>query len=207
MQYNCSWIGIGVELPPLLTQQCGSVNAAISQINPASHKFSDTNRPHLNLYDLDVPESNISEITSALINALKDIPSFEVKIKNISYFHFGAVFFEIEKHPSLLDLHNTVVSTVYKYRGSCLCKDYLQPWRKYTQEQEGMLKEFGNPFVMNEFHPHISLGFIKASEGVLKNYVEDLRKIISITSFRVEKLSLVGDVKNGHNTLVILNLK
>ncbi len=207
MQNNCSWIGIGVELPSLLTQQCISVNNEISLVNPASYKFSQNNRPHLNLYDLDVPERNISEITSALNNVLSDTPSFEVKILKIGYFQFGAIFLEVEKHPLLLHLHNIVVSTVYKYKGNCVCKDYLQPWRKHTLGQTEMLEKYGNPFVLKEFQPHISVGFIKASEETLNAHVEDLNKYINISSFKIENISLVDDAEKGHNALAAFNLK
>ncbi len=207
MQNNCKWVGIGVELVPLLVQQCSLINTAISLINLASYKFSDTNRPHLNLYDLDVIEEDISDIIVALDRVLKDTASFRVKILKVDYFHFGSIFLEVENHPLLLDLHNTVVSTVYKYKGSCVCKDYLQPWRNYTQDQDEMLKKYGNPFVLKEFHPHISLGFIKAPEKMLKTHVEGLNKMLQIDSFRIEKLSLVRDVREGHDRLATFNLK
>jgi hypothetical protein len=99
MQSKCTWLGIGVELPPALTQACKEINTEILKINPQSYKFSQNTRPHLNLYDLDVPENNASEITSSLRNILKTVSSFEVKILKIGYFHFGAIFFEIEKNP------------------------------------------------------------------------------------------------------------
>src|SRR5262249_17999723 len=161
---NCSWIGIGIELPHLLSEQSIKINKEILAINPDSYEFSPSNRPHLNLYDLDVPESKISEIIISLGDVLKDKASFEVKILNINYFQFGAIFLELERHPALLDLHSAIVLAVAPYRGNCMCKDYLQPWRKYTQEQEKLLNAYGNPFVLNEFHPHISLGFIRAPE-------------------------------------------
>lgn len=173
----------------------------------ASYKFTENNRPHLNLYDLDVPERNISEITPALNNVLSNMRSFEVKILKIGYFNFGAIFLEVEKHPLLINLHNVVVETVYKYNGNCVCKDYLQPWRKYTHEQAEMLEKYGNPFVLKEFQPHISVGFIKAPEEILKTHVEVLNKLLSMNSFKIEKISLVDDAEKGHNTLVTFNLK
>jgi|GEM_PF-2870007 len=207
MQNNCSWIGIGVELFPLLTQQCTVLNTEITLINPTSYKFSENNRPHLNLYDLDAPERNTSKIISTLNSVLSDMTSFEVRILKLDYFQFGAIFLEVEKHPLLLNLHNTVVSTVYKYKGTCVCKDYSQPWRKYTPEQAEMLEKYGNPFVLKEFHPHISVGFIKASEEMLKARVENLTKYMNIRSFKIESISLVGDAEEGHNTLATFNLK
>jgi 2'-5' RNA ligase len=207
MQSKCTWLGIGVELPPALTQACKEINTEILKINPQSYKFSQNTRPHLNLYDLDVPENNASEITSSLRNILKTVSSFEVKILKIGYFHFGAIFFEIEKHHSLLDLHSSVVSTVSKYKGNCICKDYLQPWREYTQQQNEMLKKYGNPFVMDAYYPHISLGFIKAPENVLINHVTHLNEVARIGSFKVENLSLVNDVQKGHTSLATFNLK
>jgi 2'-5' RNA ligase len=207
MQNHCSWLGIGVELPSVLSQQCNKLNTEITLINPRSYKFSQENRPHLNLYDLDLPETNVPDIISALNNVLSNMSSFEVRILKIGYFNFGAIFLEVEKHPLLINLHTAVVDTVYKYKGNCVCTDYSQPWRKYTREQAEMLEKYGSPFVMNEFQPHISVGFIKAPEEMLKTHVENLNKIMNVGSFRIENVSLVDDEEKGHNTLITINLK
>lgn len=207
MQNKCSWIGIGVDLPFSLTSQCISVNNEISLVNPTSYKFYENNRPHLNLYDLEVPERNIPEIANGLNNVLGNMSAFEVKIPKIGYFSFGAIFLEVEKHPLLINLHTKIVETVYKYKGNCICKDYMQPWRKHTHEQVEMLEKYGNPFVLKEFHPHISVGFIKAPEEILKRHVENLNKLFTMSRFKIEKISLVDDAEKGHNTRATFSLK
>lgn len=190
---KCAWIGIGVELSNnnSLNKECLEISNRIREINPPSTTFTKSNRPHLNLYDLDVPEENIYLISNKLNSVLKDFTSFTVKVNNIGYFVFGTVFIQLEKNPLLIELQKMVIECISPFKGQCVCQDYLQPWRKYSQGQREMLTKYGNPFVLNEYNPHITVGFIKTSKDELAKEAEKLRGYIKTDFLTVDNVTVV----------------
>jgi 2'-5' RNA ligase len=98
------------------------------------------------------------------------------------------------------------VQTVSKFRGDCVCEDYLKPGRAYNKNQDAMLATYGNPFVMDQYFPHISLGFIKDRSSQLEKIRLNLLEQVRVKEFPINNLQLVGSEENGHKVIQVIQL-
>lgn len=102
-------------------------------------------------------------------------------------FRSGVVYLSIKKNSTLCDLQEKIVKTVSPFKEDCICVDYLKPGRNYAQGQKEMSKLHGNPFVLSEFNPHITVGF-------LCNTPPDINKLfghtIPATKFYIDSIHL-----------------
>lgn len=190
----CTWIGIGIDIPKQssLYDECIRINSLLNKIYGNVAVFSQENRPHLNLYDLSVPQEKLGEIKKLLQTVVSKLPPFHVDISTIDRFHFGLFFLDVDSSQELFRLHKEIVEVISPLRGKCVCKDYLQPHRKYTTEQKQMLTLHGNPHVLSQFRPHISIGFIPDSkESDLSLIRKEVAKIIKTKDFIANRIELV----------------
>ncbi|MEW5805314.1 MAG: 2'-5' RNA ligase family protein [Patescibacteria group bacterium] len=191
---NCIWVGIGIEVP-MGSQICREIikaNNLLVDKYRAKKGFSGSKHPHLNLYDLSVPNENIRLIAEKLKGISKTQKSFTVKIEDINYFHFGLIFLKIEKSDALVKLHEKIVEEVAKLKSGCIDADYLTPHRKYTARQKEMLMRYGNPFVLDQFQPHITIGHVKNQEDKLDKIRKRLRELISMTEIKIYNIHFVA---------------
>jgi len=197
---KCVWIGIGVEIKKgtNLYKECLEINGFFSREHGSKIIFSDNEVPHLNIYDLSVPEENISSISQALRSIVDNQGKFTVKINSIGHFPFGLFFLEVENNNILKDLHTQIVGAINPLRGDCIDPDYSQPHRKYTTQQKESLNQYGNPHVLELFKPHITLGHIK--DNVDLNVIEKkLESIRMINEFDIDNITLVAENVSGQN--------
>jgi 2'-5' RNA ligase len=188
---SCVWIGIGIDIPKgtNLYNECIYINKLLSKKYGNTLLFSEDESVHLNFYDLDIPRNNLNEIKLKLKKIASRIKSFEVSLKSISYFPFGLFYIEVENEDNLSKLHQTIVKTISPLKGNCLCQDYLQPHRKYNQAQKYMLKQHGNPHVLSQFLPHITLGFAKDKN--LKSIQDEIKLIFKEDVLKIDNIHIV----------------
>ena len=206
---KCVWIGIGVEIKEetSLYKECLKINRLLSDEYGAQINFSDNQVPHLNIYDLSIPEENISSVTNVLATIVDSLRKFSIKINMVGHFPFGLFFLEIENNNILKSLHAQIVNAVNPLREDCVDPDYLQPHRKYTNQQKEYLDQYGNPHVLELFKPHITLGHIKRRTDL--DFIEKkLGPIQIIREFEVNNVTLVTEDALGKNkTLMRFDLK
>jgi len=184
---QCVWIGIGINVSSKDSEYDSLINLNTHLTKEYANTLilnSSTNQPHVNLYDLDVPEDNLKEIESTLERIVNSSNYFKTNINNVSFFKHGTIFLRCELNSELIELERAVVEEVSKYKGNCKTEEYWQPWREYSLEQIENREKYGNPHVLNTFHPHITVGFVKTNEKELKEICEQLnKKLLKILIF------------------------
>lgn len=205
---KCVWIGIGVELTnsQSIYSDCILINKYLFNKKITSSHYSKDEPPHLNLYDLDIKTNNFSQSKIILKNILKDRKSFYVKVKSIEYFPFGLFFIELEKNHELIQLHELVVKNISELKGNCVNPSYLEPHRSYNSEQKLMLNSFGNPHVLQQFRPHITLGFITDKKADLDAVKKKLNGMLKTDKIKVDKITLVTENNAGRKILEVVEL-
>ncbi|MEK6855812.1 MAG: 2'-5' RNA ligase family protein [Nanoarchaeota archaeon] len=192
---KCVWIGIGMDIKDKeLYEECKKINKKLVKEYGSSIIFSKNNMPHLNLYDLSVPKKNLPEIVKRLKKIALNRESFDVDITGINYFPFGLFFIELKINNFLYELHKLIVNEITQLKGNGICEDYLEPVRKYNPNQKEMLKNHGNPFVLSEFKPHITLGLIK--ENNLDYVKKELTPLFTKRKFTVDNIHIVVEDEN-----------
>ena len=206
---KCEWLGIGSDVwkESELFKEITIINEILNSKYNGVSVFSDTNRPHLNMYDLDVPTENIPQVISELEDLLKDRSGIKTVISKLEYFPFGLFYLKLEATPELKTLHRSIVEKVSKYKGNCVCKDYLKPRRKYNIEQKEMLKIYGNPFVINQYFPHITLGFVKNNNSRLEKIRLELLEHTKTKAFMINNIQVVRGEETGYKLVREINLK
>lgn len=173
---NCVWIGIGVSI-----KQSDPIFQELSQMNSVLKSsfgcIYNLDKPHLNLYDIDVPTNSITKIQTILQKTAKSTIPLDVGIESIDYFPFGFIFLRLALTEKLKKLHINIVESISPLKNTCVCAGYLQPNRKYSEKQKQMLTLYGNPYVLDQFQPHITIGNTKnANLEEIKNKLGKMRK-------------------------------
>lgn len=192
---NCIWIGIGVDI-----KKDSSFEQEIIKIqNVISSKYKSVfypeKHPHLNLFDLDIPAANLTAAIQKTETILKNQRSLTVAVKDINFFPFGLFFIELETNDALYDLHRKIINAVTPLKENCICKDYLEPHRNYTARQKELLTTYGNPHVLDQFKPHITLGFLKERRMNFKTIRDNLRGYIKTPQLKVEDIHIITENK------------
>ncbi len=195
MGSECVWIGIGVPVPE--KSALHENLAAMSDF--LATRFGDgvgSDVFHLNLYDLAVPKENLKTIIDLLSERVGGKQRFTTKVEGVGSFPFGAIWLGLEMNPKLFDLHTLIVQNISPLRGGCIEKSYLEDNRTYTQNQKEMLARYGNPFMLGEFRPHITIGFIGKTQ-MIGSFVRDCGKLLTENEFLVDAINVVTNSENG----------
>lgn len=194
---GCVWVGIGVNFSPnsMIYQECLRIASLLQRKYKTQPFFSKIRQPHLNIYDLSLPQKNLEIVLKRLDGLLKDQKSLELKIKSVDYFPFGLFFLKVEEKKELIVLHRNIVEIIYALKEDCICEDYSRLLDKYNSNQKDSLERFGNPYVLDLFNPHLAFGFIKDSSLNFDSVKPYLEAKTIIESFRIEKIDVVGENK------------
>ncbi len=193
---DCIWIGIGIDLP-----KQSNVYRDVVKFNKQLVKNYGIKKdfyPHLNIYDLSVPKDNLKAIIKKLKAFVSAQKSFKIKIGKINSFSFGIIFLEVNKSKQLELLHKNIVKEVAVLKGECIDKDYLSPNRKYTKRQKELLIAYGNPFVFDQFQPHITIGNI-FDKNQLKSICKELNSQLKFQEFVIDSIHITIE-NNGSKT-------
>jgi hypothetical protein len=104
----------------------------------------------------------------------------------------------VQKSKQLELLHKNIVKEIVALKGECIDKDYLSPNRKYTKRQKELLMKYGNPFVLDQFQPHITIGNI-FDKNQLKNICKELNLQLKYQEFEIESIHITVE-NNGLKT-------
>ncbi len=191
---NCVWIGISVDIEKLeLRRDIVEMNNLLVGEYGANKSFAGGECPHLNLYDLSVPRENLELIVKKVKEMTESQKIFEIEMGKVNYFPFGLFFLEIKMNVILNGMHKKIVEEIVKLKGSCIDEDYLAPHRQYSKRQKELLMQYGNPYVLDQFQPHITVGHTRNQQDKLDAICKELSKIAPMTNFRVESVHIVTD--------------
>lgn len=204
---SCIWIGVGTDIPKesALYHTVKDANGLLVKKYNGKDGFAGSECPHLNLYDLSVPKENVNSIIEKIKEIAKEQRSFTVKTGKVNYFPFGLFFLEIEESQDLLNLHKKIVEQIVTLNGGCIDKDYLAPHRKYTQKQRDTLMKYGNPYVLDQFQPHITVGFVRNHENKLAEICKELNSLVQSQEFHVNTVHIVAG--EGKEKTMVYTLK
>lgn len=194
MNNDCVWIGIGINIKSGDEgyEEFIKLNNDLVQNYGSTFVFdAETNQPHINLYDLDIPKANLGNIESELQEIASQFNPFSVQLNNTTFFDHGTIFVACELNSELKRLEEKVVKNIVDFKGSCRTEDYSQPWRKYTEEQILNREKYGNPYVLNTFTPHITVGFVKTKPVELQTVSLDVNEKFSFEKLYCDHLDLV----------------
>jgi 2'-5' RNA ligase len=194
---TCVWIGIGANIPETsrLGEAIGAAHALLRKKYDSRPGFSGSSRSHLNLYDLSVPRQNLKAVVETVKMIAAAQKSFTLRTGEVDYFPFGLFFVETLKNSKLIVLHKKLVAQVSALKGDCIDPDYLEPRRKYSVEQKRILMRYGNPHVLDFFHPHITIG--QVNSGNLKSIKKELNGLFGEEKLIMDHLRITIENKAG----------
>lgn len=196
---KCIWIGVGIDVKPQddLYPTIINLNQILKHQHGSTYNLSPTNPPHINLYDIDIPNKNLESVNTSLKEITKKRNHFSIKLTTINYFKYGAIFIECELNHELKELEKEVIEALVKYKGTCRTQDYWQPWRDYNDSQLKNRDKYGNPHVLDTFTPHITLGYIKANPSETKRVANKLKQKFIPTEIKVTQIDLAVQNEKG----------
>ncbi len=194
-ELNCIWIGVGSDVTketPLYAD-CLRMGDVLKIKYGSQLDLSGKDAPHLNFYDLSLPAENLERAAAGLEKLASEQKVFAVKIKSVGYFPFGIFFLEIEKNGELFKLHRHIVEEIVQLKGSCIDPDYLEPHRKYAERRKEILQQYGNPHVLDQFQPHITIGHVKNSHYDFEEIKRELVKLLTAKDWKIDNIHVATD--------------
>jgi len=188
------WVGIGINFMPADVgyKEFVDINRLLTDKYGSTFSFDPTvNQPHLNLYDVDIPATNLADVEVAIQQIAENTTPFDIELSGIKSFEFGSIYVACRQSEQLARLEEEIVTRNTGFRDGCRTKDYWQPWRKLTEEQKENREKYGNPFVLTTFLSHISVGFVKKDERGLSKIVGELGSSFKLDGFTCDRLDLV----------------
>lgn len=198
---NCIWIGIGIDVPEDIQRIVVRMNDLLADKYGANKYFSENKHPHLNLYDLNVPRKNLELIVDKVRKISESQEKFEVEIEKVNYFPFGVFFLGIRMNNILNGLHKRMVEEVVQLKDECINEDYLAPHRQYSEKQKESLMQYGNPHVLDQFQPHITIGHVSNQHSKIDAIYKELNDFVLMTKFKIERVHIVTDGEKNNKTL------
>ncbi len=188
------WAGIGVNFMPadVCYKELVDINRLLVNNYGSTFGFdSKVNQPHLNLYDVDVPATNLSDVEVAVQKIAENTMPFDIELDGIKSFDFGSIYIACKQSEELKRLEEEIVTKLTGFRDGCKTRDYWQPWRKLTEEQRENREKYGNPYVLDAFLPHITVGFVKRDAHRLAEIVSEVGTNFMLARFKCDRLDLV----------------
>ncbi len=129
---DCIWIGVGIDIKPNDSYYpiIARMSEILKQQYGSNYKLSTFNPPHINLYDIDIPKSNLEKVSRLLGQIAEKREYFPVKLTSIDSFKHGAIYIKCELSDHLSRLEKEIVEALTDYRDGCRTEDYWQPWRE-----------------------------------------------------------------------------
>jgi len=194
------WVGIGINFMPADVgyKEFVDINRLLTDKYGSTFSFdSKVNQPHLNLYDVDIPATNLADVEVAFQQIAESTTLFGIELSGIKSFEFGSIYVACKQSEQLARLEEEIVTRITDFRDGCKTKDYWQPWRKLTGEQKKNREKYGNPFVLTTFLPHILVGFVKRDARRLAEIVSELGNSFKLDRFICDRLDLVIHSEKG----------
>jgi 2'-5' RNA ligase len=193
---ECVWIGVGIDIKPedSYYPEIVKLSEILKQQYGSNYEFSTSNPPHINLYDIDIPKTNLEKASRSLERIAEKWKHFSVKLASIDFFKHRAVYIQCELSNPLRQLEKEIVEALADYREGCRTEDYWQPWREYNQPQINNRNKYGNPHVLDTFTPHITLGCVKTK---LSQAVQETKRFFVPTELSVKQIDMVIQNSNG----------
>ena len=154
--------------------------------------FKQAIKPHLTVFMGLFP---VLEPVAAEIEQLnRSFVPFSVSLSCFRLSPDGYLFWEADATSELLALHEKVLSVLNPLRHGLVREKYLENIDSFSNLEQENIREFGFPWVMQLFKPHLTLGRINASFDAEKLFLR-LGRTAKATSFEVDRLDLgqVGD--------------
>jgi len=194
------WVGIGVNFMSADAgyKELADVNRLLVDKYGSTFSFDPkVNQPHLNIYDVDIPATNLADVEVAIQQIAENTTPFDIELSGIKSFEFGSIYVACRQSEQLARLEEEIVTRITGFRDGCKTKDYWQPWRKLTEEQKKNREKYGNPFVLTTFLPHISVGFVKKDSRGLSKIVSEVGSSFMLDRFTCDRLDLVVHGEKG----------
>jgi len=86
-----------------------------------------------------------------------------------------------------------------------MCEDYLQSHRKYNSTQKSMLKLYGNPHVLSQFMPHVTLGLTQ--EKNLQSIQKEMGPILTECVLKVKNIHIIVEMDRNKKIIADFDLK
>ena len=198
---DCVWIGMGIDIAPSdsIFSQLTKLNSQLNQEFGSLYNL-ELIPPHINLYDLDIPEGNLEKADVVLKEVVRKSNPFPIKLSKISFFEHGSIFVTCEPNELLKTLEREIVEAISPFKGTCRTEEYWQPWRQYTEQQKIYREQYGNPHVLDAFTPHITIGYVKKEKTELERITNQLSEKFDASEFTVKQISMA--IQNSEGKIV-----
>lgn len=154
-----------------------------------------THYPHLTLYQLEVPDKNLSIVKKQLSNIFKSI----ITAKFDHYFgsQSGFLSWVCPRNKNLFDLHKKVVKSLNPLREGLLLPSKKLRYNHLTDKDYLQIEKFGSSGLFEYFRPHITITRLKSGDTYKKalNFLPHKKPlIVNFKKAALGKLSIHGTV-------------
>lgn len=139
--------------------------------------------PHISLFHLSIEPKNLSQVEKKLKTVVATQKAFPIKLDGVKS---GAQFFSygIENSKNLYQLHKKIVSGLKDLRRGPMAGKFV-----FAKGREKIIQEYGAPWVLKYFSPHITLGGVKKLSDVVQ-VTKAIPKPI-LNSFKADEIAIV----------------
>lgn len=133
------------------------------------------NFAHLTIYKVEFPTKNEKNFFKLLENFSKTLKPFKVHFKRF-FSEEGWVELDFEKSAHIYSVHKKIVEMISPLREGYVREKYYEQMKdphQFPGRQREYIETYGNPYVMSEYHPHLSLLRFKdvlVAENIQKQY-------------------------------------
>lgn len=147
-----------LELPEEILEHACALNRRITASAGGSIDFGTGRIPHITLYMGLFPEDELPAITGELACIASRTCPFPVCMLGGGAGMDGYLFWNVVADEPLRRLHEKVVTALNPLRHGSIREKYLDDLKKFTTEECNNINDYGFPWVLEQFRPHVTIG-------------------------------------------------
>jgi 2'-5' RNA ligase len=141
--------------------------------------------PHITISQARYPKRNLTKVIDTVTNHLSSIQPFNIILNLFEIYFNHYIFWNAERIPSLISLHQQIVNTTNPLREG-LVLEHIAAMDNLSEEDASDRKKYGALLIGSRYQPHITLAYLKQV-----TLIDEITKVIRKSKkehFRASKI-------------------
>jgi 2'-5' RNA ligase len=141
------------------------LNRRLLAATPSRIDFAAGTVPHVTLYMGLFPVAAKEAVVTAVTLIADQTPPVELDFQGVTVSREGYVFWRVRSTPWLQVLHENLLLKLSPLRGGLIRDSFLEALDSYDPFEQQNIRNYGFPWVLAHFQPHLTLGVVDPGEG------------------------------------------
>ncbi|HNW34100.1 MAG TPA: 2'-5' RNA ligase family protein [Candidatus Ozemobacteraceae bacterium] len=160
MESRLAYLDAYIELPEEILKAALVLNRQITASAGGDIDFAHGTIPHVTLYMGLFPEQEIASVKGELAKIAAGTSPFQISLHGIKTGRDGYLFWNADVGTALRRLHEVIVTAINPLRRGAIRDKYLSGSNGFSEDERRNIREYGFPWVFQQFRPHLTIGCI-----------------------------------------------